>query len=145
METQGASGIGALKVQVDGFWFVPGEKYTILELGWAVYLGDPTPQQSSLEQWIRIHGETRPSEDGWSQLSSGYSMLITSHPILVAMAIHEWWGRNGQSDGLKPGDEVSIPSFEEAVEVVKNRKIINPVNRKYSGKVPGLDLWSDEP
>lgn len=96
-------------VTVDGVTFFAGEKYTILELGWAVYISILKVP----EDWMRARGETRPRQDGVTELRSKPSMLITSHPVLVALAIRAWWHRNGREIASAP--DVVIPSFDEAV------------------------------
>jgi hypothetical protein len=126
---------GNLHVCIDGVQFCSEEKYTILEMGWAVYLAeDKVP-----DDWMRARGETRPSEEGWNDLASKGSTLITSHPILVALAIRAWWHRNGQPIPTAP--EVEVPTFAEAVAQVRSRKIVNDFNAKHTGTVPGLKRW----
>ena len=124
-----------LHVIIDGLRFWAGEKYTFLEQGWAVYLGeDEVPAE-----WLRNRGETRSASDGWSALKSKDDTLITSHPVLVALSLRAWWHRNGRLIDTAP--EVSVPSFEEAVQVVREREICNDFNMLHNGTVPGLERW----
>jgi hypothetical protein len=127
---------GILDLTLDGYRFFAGEKYTILEMGWAVYLAeDDVP-----EEWLRQHGETRAAEDGWNEIASGHGGLVTTHPVLVALSLRSWWHRNGQRISTAP--HVPMPTFEEAVEEVKNRKILNDFSLRHAGTVPGLAKWS---
>ena len=81
-----------LEVVIDGRRFRVGEKYTILELGYAVYIMDQND-----EKWLVENGDSIPEDPGDSQaeLKSGHGTLITADPILVALAIESWWSRNG--------------------------------------------------
>ena len=115
------------------FW--AGEKYTILEMGWAVYIAEGELPRD----WMREHGETRPAEAGWNELASGHGMLVTSHPVLVALSLRAWWHRNGRKIPTAP--VVNPPTFEEAVEEVRRREILNDFNRCHAGTVPGLRRW----
>lgn len=127
---------GRFCVELDGYRFFAGEKYTILEHGWAVYL----VEAELPEGWLRRHGETRPAQDGWNELPSHGGMLVTSHPVLVALALRVWWHRNGQPISTTP--EVLIPSFADAVDEVRRRKILNEFNQCYEGVVPGIENWN---
>ncbi|MEX0744878.1 MAG: hypothetical protein WD118_04685 [Phycisphaeraceae bacterium] len=126
---------GELIVTIDGRRFYAGEKYTILEMGWAVYL----PIDELPEAWLRLHGETRPAGDGWNELASGDGTLVTTHPILVALALRGWWHVNGRDIPTAP--HVCIPTFDEAVQEVSNRPFLNSFNERYAGQVPGLERW----
>lgn len=123
-----------LLVTIDGRNLWTNTKYTILELGYATYVLEDIDD----EVWILAHGEIIPSESkgGRNELRSTGNMLITSDPILVALAYEGWWSRNGQP--LPLNQSLPIPLFEEAVEIVRNRKILNDFNQKYAGSVPGL-------
>ena len=123
----------AVEVVVDGRTMFAGEKYTILEVGFAVYL-----LMEDDDEWIRTNGETLPGEPGGSrnELRSNGSMLVTSDPVLVALALNSWWHHNDKPQPV--GVPLEIPSFEEAVEIVKARPILNDFNLKYAGIVPGL-------
>jgi len=127
--------LGELYVHIDGRQFWAGDKYTILEMGWAVYLAEDNVP----EDWLRKYGEARQAEEGWNELASEGSMLVTSHPILVALAIRAWWHRNGQPITTAPS--VKVPTFSEAVDEVRSRKIVNDFNAKHTGTVPGLTRW----
>lgn len=115
------------------FW--AGEKYTFLEMGWAVYIAEGELP----EGWLREHGETRAAEEDCNELASGHGMLVTSHPVLVALSLRAWWHRNGREIPTAP--VVTLPTFEEAVEEVRRREILNDFNRRYAGEVPGLRRW----
>jgi hypothetical protein len=126
---------GNLHVTISGHRFWAGEKYTILELGWAVYVAeDEVP-----EEWMRIHGETRPADAEWSEFASKSSMLVTSHPVLVALSLRAWLHRNGVA--IETTLRVDVPSFDEAVEEVRAREILNDFNQCHAGTVPGLARW----
>jgi hypothetical protein len=127
---------GDLHVTISGHRFWAGEKYTILELGWAVYVAeDEVP-----EEWMKIHGETRPADSEWSEFSSKGGMLVTSHPVLVALGLRAWSHRNGVA--IETAPRVDVPSFDEAVEEVREREILNDFNQCHAGTVPGLARWS---
>jgi len=95
-----------LEVVIDGRRLRVGEKYTILELGYAVYLMD-----QSDEKWLLENGDSIPEDpsDSRAELKSGHGILITADPILVALAIESWWSRNGfpQPQGVS----LPIPHF----------------------------------
>jgi len=130
---------GGLQVRISGQPFWAGEKYTILEMGWAVYCAEGEVP----EAWLREHGETRPAEEGWNELGSGHGMLVTSHPVLVALSLRAWWHRNGR--GIATAPRVDIPTFAEAVEEVRQREILNDFNAIHAGTVPGLRRWHPSP
>ena len=121
-----------LSLELSGHTFWAGEKYTILEQGWAVYLAG----ENQTPEWFDKFAETKPKEDGFNDLQSGNGMLVTSHPILVALAIRSWWHRNGETITTAP--RVEIPLLDEAIEEVKKRRILNPFNEKWAGIVPGI-------
>ncbi len=125
---------------IDGRKFWVGEKYTILELGYALFL-----THESDEAWLCANGETIPAdpEDHRNELKSGGSFFITSDPVLVALAIEAWWYEN-EGGSRQPG-VVSIPTAFEAIEIVKNRVILNEFNQKWAGRVPGLEKYSVKP
>jgi hypothetical protein len=126
---------GDLTVTIEGQLFNPGEKYTILEMGWAVYLAvAPLP-----DGWLPRYGEVRPAEEEWNELASGGEMLITSHPVLVTLGLRAWWHGNGHPIATAPA--VIIPTFAEAVQEVRCREIFNDFNARYAGAVPGLRRW----
>jgi len=126
---------GDVHVTISEQRFWAGEKYTILELGWAVYLAE----EEVSEAWMRQHGETRPAEEGWNELASHNGMLVTSHPVLVALSLRAWWHRNGREIPSVP--QVDIPTFDEAVEEVRQREILNDFNAPHGRTVPGLRRW----
>lgn len=127
---------GGLMVTIDGLVFSSSSKYTILELGWAVYITrDDFPHG-----WIDRNGEVRPADEGWNELASGSGTLVTSHPILVALSLMGWWHLEGRHIPLQPS--VPIPSFAEAVEYVRGRQILNHFNQSHGGSVPGLARWA---
>lgn len=128
---------GTLTVEIDGYRFFAGEKYTILELGWAVFVC----YDRVSSDWMKLRGETRPRDSDTNELRSGVGMLITSHPVLVALALRAWWHINGIPIATAP--DVAIPSFSEAVAEVRNRKILNSFNKSHAGEVPGLARWQD--
>ena len=127
--------MGELHALIAGQPFWAGEKYTILEMGWAVYIAEGELP----EAWLREHGETRPAEEGWNELASGHDMLVTSHPVLVALSLRAWWHRNGRE--IPTASVVKPPTFEEAVEEVRGREILNDFNLRHTGTVPGLRRW----
>jgi hypothetical protein len=124
-----------LEVQVDGKRLRAGEKYTILELGYAVFLLDEND-----EKWLADNGDIIPADpdDARNELRSGNGMLITADPVLVALALESWWSRNG----VPKVKEIAmpIPTAYEAVSIVRNRRILNEFNRKWEGIVPGLQM-----
>lgn len=127
----------SLEVIIDGRLFEAGEKYIFLELGYAIYL-----MNEADEVWIQKNGDFIPADhsDGRSEMLSRKSTLVTAHPILVALAYQYWWS---QYELPKFKNNIyPIPTFEEAIEIVRNRKIINDFNLNYKGLVPALDLYS---
>ncbi|MFM2176367.1 MAG: hypothetical protein RL015_465 [Verrucomicrobiota bacterium] len=127
--------MGDLHALISGQAFWAGEKYTFLEMGWAVYCAEGELP----EAWLREHGETRPAEEGWDELASRHGMLVTSHPVLVALSLRAWWHRNGREIPTAPA--VKMPTFAEAVEEVRGREILNDSNLRHAGTVPGLRRW----
>ena len=127
-----------LEVVIDGRRFQVGEKYTILELGYAVYLMDLED-----ENWLQENGDSIPEDptENRAELKSGHGILITADPILVALAIESWWSRNGIPQPQNV--QLPIPTTFEAVDIVRNRKILNDFNNKWAGFVPGLELITD--
>ncbi|MEN6523352.1 MAG: hypothetical protein ABFD14_06450 [Anaerolineaceae bacterium] len=127
-----------LEVVIDGRRLRVGEKYTILELGYAVFLMDQND-----EKWLLENGDRIPEDpsDSRAELKSGHGILITADPILVALAIESWWSRNGLPQ--PQGVQLPIPTFFEAVDIVRNRKILNDFNNKWAGFVPGLELFTN--
>ena len=123
-----------LLVTIDGRNLSTNTKYTILELGYATYILEDIDD----EAWILDNGEVVPSErkNGRNELRSSGSMLVTSDPILVALAYEGWWSRNGHP--LPVNQLLPIPLLKEAIEIVRNRKILNDFNQKYAGNIPGL-------
>lgn len=124
-----------LEVTIDGKLFRVGEKYTILELGYAVYHTDQID-----EDWLLANGDSIPEDlsVGRAELKSGRGILITADPVLVALALESWWSRNGIP---KPQDTpLPIPTAFEAVNIVRNRRILNEFNKNAAGSVPGLNI-----
>jgi hypothetical protein len=109
-----------------------GEKYTIIEMGYAVLLAANDESNS----WLAEITETIPPNPDGSRgrLSGGDGSAVTSDPIVVALSYQDWWARN--TDGFEPGREMPIPTREEATHIVRNRRILNEFNRKYEGKLP---------
>lgn len=122
-----------IQVCIDGYTFTSDTKYTILELGYALYqMIEPD------ENWLRKNGENIPSdpEDHRSELNSGGGTFITSDPILVALAYESWWNRNDKPNPRNT--PLPIPLTSEAIDIVRNRIILNEFNLKWSGFVPYL-------
>ena len=127
------------EVKIDGHWFFNGEKYTIIEQGWAFY----GAENSVSDEFLRTWGETKPADDDWSELTSTNSGIVTSHPVLVALVI--LWHHHALDEKLIPSaPEIPIPDWDDAVEIVRNRKILNDFNRSYAGTMPGLRRWSPD-
>lgn len=127
-----------LEIVVDGRTLrVYDLKYTILEMGYAVYL-----LAEDDDEWVRANGNTIPGddEDGRNELTGCDDMLVTADPILVALALEAWWHANGTRQPV--GVSVPIPLFAEAVAIVRHRRILNDFSRKFAGTVPGLDVGS---
>lgn len=130
--------MGILELYLDGRRFTAGEKYTILEVGWAVYLADDSVPKA----WMDRYGETRPADEGgYGELASTNRDLITSHPVLVALSLRAWWHRNDRP--IQTAPVVPISTFDEAVEEVRTRPILNDFNNVHAGTVPGLRRWRE--
>jgi len=122
----------ALHVEIDGFKLYAFQtKYTILEMGYALFLFDGRVD----EEWLRKNGETIPADplDGRSALESN-GCLITSDPILFTLAYEHWWAQNGRA--LPENVPLPIPLLDEAIEIMRTREILNDFNAKYAGKLP---------
>ena len=134
--------MGNLELCLDGRRFTAGEKYTILEMGWAVYLAEGEVPKA----WMDRYGETRPAEEGgYCELASDEGALVTRHPILVALSLRAWWHRNDRNGRPIPTTPyVPIPTFDEAVEEVRTRPILNDFNAVHAGTVPGLRRWREQ-
>lgn len=128
---------GDLQVSISGYQLWAGGKYTILELGWALYFTDE--EKELPEDWVANYGEVRPYDGDWNELASDSQTLITSHPVLVALSLHAWWHRNGKR--LSTAPHIEVPSFKEAVEIVRNRPFVNTDSECHAGTVPGLERW----
>jgi 5-methylcytosine-specific restriction enzyme subunit McrC len=128
-----------LHVKLGGQWYFPGEKYTILETGWALYIN--TDYNKRCEPWIQRHGEHRPGDENMAELTSSKTSFFTTHPVLVALSLRYWWHRNGNPMPIRKGLPLS-PTFDEALNEVENRRILNPWNEIYRGKVPGREKWA---
>jgi len=76
-----------LEVVIDGRRLHVREKYTILELGYAIYLIDQND-----EKWLIENGDSNPEDpsDNRAELKSGHRILITDDLVLVALAIESW-------------------------------------------------------
>jgi len=130
---------GTLHVSIGGYRFFAGEKYTSLEMGWAAYVAE----EDIPEEWMRQYGETRPAEEGWNELASSSGTLVTSHPVLVALALRAWW--HGNDRPIPTAPRVRVPDFDEAVDEVRRREILNDFNARHAGKVPGRELRRMDP
>ncbi len=129
-------GNDCLYLRIDGHRVIAGDKYTIIELGYAVLLAI----DESSHDWLAEITETVPADKdgGRGVLRGGEGMAVTSDLVVVALSYADWWARN--SDGFKAGRSLRIPSREEAVEIVRSRRILNDFNRKYAGTLP--DEWA---
>ena len=76
-----------LEVVIDGRRLYVREKYTILELDYAIYLMDQND-----EKWLLENGDSIPEDpsDNRAELKSGHRLLITDDLVLVALAIESW-------------------------------------------------------
>jgi hypothetical protein len=125
-------GLDCLFLRIDGHRVTTGEKYTIIELGYAVLLG----VDDSSSTWLNTITETIPAEptQGRGLLTGSEGMAITSNPVVVALSYLDWWARN--SDGFKAGRSLPIPSIEQAERIARTRRILNDFNQPYAGKLP---------
>jgi hypothetical protein len=127
-------------VLLDTVQLEPGEKYTILEMGYASFL---SVSGGFTKDWLARYGERIPEKltgqsTGYEILETSRSFMITSHPQLVALALISCnHGLRGQPP-LVPGERYPIPEFWEAVEIVRNREIFNEFQMPFKGQVPGL-------
>lgn len=121
-----------LEVEIDGHKLWAGEKYSPLELGYAFYF-----LFEEDEKWLRENGEILPADpyENRGEMLSVNGRLITSDPILVALAINSYWYHQ-KSSNPKP---VFIPPLNEAINIVRTRKILIASNKIWQGYVPGLD------
>ena len=127
-----------LEVTIDGRLFRAGEKYTILERGYAVYILDQED-----EDWLEHNGDSMPGDapDCPPALCSRHGILVTADPVLVALALEDWWSRNGIP--LPQNVPLPIPTAYEAVSIVRNRKILNAFSKRFAGHVPGLEIMAN--
>jgi len=118
----------SLHLRIDGHHVTTGEKYTIIELGYAVLLA----KDDAAQAWIDGLAEMIPAdvELGRNEVSGG----VTADPVVVALSYADWWARN--SDDFKAGRSLRIPSRDEASGIVRSRRILNGFNLKYAGKLP---------
>jgi hypothetical protein len=126
--TSARLGQHSLHLRIDGHHITTGEKYTIIELGYAVLLAEDEAAQT----WIDGLNERIPADEEMGRPE--VAGRVTSDPIVVALSYTDWWARN--SEGFKAGRSLRIPSREEATEIVRNRRILNDFNAKYAGKLP---------
>ncbi|HEY8749635.1 MAG TPA: hypothetical protein VIM11_16750 [Tepidisphaeraceae bacterium] len=125
-------GQDCLRLKIDGVDVFVGDKYTILEMAYAVLLAI----DASSHSWLTEMSETIPAdpEDGRNELTGCDGMTITSDAVVVALSYQDWWARN--SENFIPGP-LRIPSRDEAVEIARSRQILNEFNLKYLGKLGG--------
>lgn len=134
-------GYGAddLEVIISGYRFLFGEKRTFPEMGWAFLIAESGVPWEWMEHW----GETRAAQDGWNEFGTNRDGLYTTHPVLVALNIRSC--EAGLDDPRFPNPPLTaIPAFDEAVEEVRMRPIINDCNAIYAGTIPGLDVWTPD-
>jgi hypothetical protein len=137
---KGISGSHELRVTLRGHELWCDCKYTILEMGFALYF----PVTGGFtKEWLNAYGENCTIQYPENiVLESSRTCLATSNPVLVALALQEWWSKNDENMRLREGN-VPIPSFAESVEIVRNRKILNKFNLPFTGQVPGLYKHSE--
>lgn len=125
-------GIHSLHLRINGHHVVAGDKYTIIEMGYAILLG----VDESSYRWLDRISKTVPADEGGGRgsLRGGDGMAVTSDPVIVALSYTDWWARN--TEGFKAGRSLRIPTQEEAALIVRNRKILNDFNRRYAGMLP---------
>ena len=125
-------GLHCLRLRISGHRLTTGEKYTIIELGYAVLLA---VDESSIS-WLAENTESIPADPNWGRglLTGSRGMAITSDCVVVALSYWDWWARN--SDEFKAGRSIRIPSVEEAEHIVRTRRILNGFNQPYAGKLP---------
>jgi hypothetical protein len=121
-----------LEVVVDEHRLWAGEKYSPFDLGYAFYF-----LIKKDEKWLHENGEVLPADpfESRGEMTSGNGRLITSNPILVALAINSYWYHEIYSIPKS----VEIPSFSDAIEIVRNRTIMNKSNELWKGYLPGLE------
>jgi len=121
-------------IRVDGCYvIIPPQKYTILEIGYAVLLAG----NDECHGWLEEISEIIPPdpEDNRAALRGGAGSAITSNSVLVSLAYNDWWAQN---EGTKrPGRALRIIPLNEADRLVRNRRILNDFNLKYAGKLAG--------
>src|SRR5689334_14594064 len=105
-------------VNVDGFEIVSFQmKYTLLELGFAVYLDDECRKQSGYGECRDRHVEMIPGDVGRGRVDPGHSGLVTSDPVLFALAYGHWWHVNG----VAMAEPIKIPTRRQALRVQRGR------------------------
>lgn len=123
----------SMLVTVDGFILESFEmKYTLLELGFAVYLDDNCHGNSRYFDWRNRHAEMIPGDMNRPIIGPGNNGLITSDPVLFALAYMHWW----DSNGANLPEPVPIPTRREALHIQRNRKILSDFNAKYKRRLP---------
>jgi len=118
-------GTYSLHLRIDGHHITTGEKCTSIELGYAVLLARDAAAQARIDGL----GESIPAnpDGGRNAISGG----VTSDAVVVALSYADWWARN--SDSFKAGCLLRIPSRDEALEIVRSRRILKDFNSNYTG------------
>jgi hypothetical protein len=137
--TSARHGKYGLHLRVNGHRLTAGEKYTIIELGYAILLA----LDESSYDWLAKASETVPADKdgGRGPLRGSDGMAVTSDPVVVALSYTDWWARN--SNDFRAGRSLRIPGREDAIGIVRSRRILNDFNIKYAGKLPSE--WADVP
>lgn len=130
----------SIQVIVDGHLLISSDKQGPLKIGYAFYLlkdGD--------EKWLRENGDIIPADpiDGRAEYLSHGDIMVTSNPILVALAINSQQQIYGYQTVFPKS--IPIPDVLEAVEIVRNRRIDFIGDSAWAGYVPGLEKMIADP
>lgn len=128
---------GLYEFIIDDRRFWPGVDSFVQDRGYALFL-----MENEDDEWLSVNGETIPadSDDPDGEVPSIGEVFFTSDPVLVALTLE---ARDYYAEGSprSVNSKITIPTVFEAIEIVKNRAIIEERNQKWAGYVPGLERY----
>lgn len=128
---------GMYEFIIDGRRFWPGVDSYVQDRGYALFL-----MEKEDEEWLSINGESIPADldNQVDELASMGELFFTSDPVLVALTLE---ARDFYAEGSprSVNSKITIPTVFEAIEIVKNRIILEECNLNWAGRVPGLEKY----